>query len=79
MTTRERKKILREKVVEKYERLKYKEAQKYHNGEISKDDLRLRHKFLTRESNLLLARIDQFSANQAKRAYEKLIIKNSGY
>lgn len=75
MTTKERKETLRKETVKKYERLKYKVGSIYHNGEISADDERMRLKFLTREENLRLAEIDQMSAKEAKKCYDKLMKK----
>ena len=76
MTTKERRELLREEVVKKYERYKYKAAVAYQRGEISADDLRMRKKFLTREANIRLAEIDQMPYGKLRREFEKLMKKN---
>ena len=73
MTAAEIRKILKNDIVKKYERLKFKEARLYHNREISSEDLRMRKKFLEREKKIRLAEIDDMNAFQVRKRYEEMI------
>ena len=77
MTTKERKKILKDEAIKNYERLKYKTATTHLRGEISDDDYRMRKKFIVREENLRLVEIDQMTPKEAKKSYEDLMKKLS--
>lgn len=77
MTTEEKKKVLKAEVSQKYERIKYKFAVSFHKGEISKDDLRMRNKFIDREKAIKLAEIDHMSYYKINNRYESLMQKSN--